>query len=337
MRTSTCCSYTFPVSIDPTNRASRQRGHRQAFVVAAQECAGAGLDAGQERTDAEIAIHDPEIARLGPSAPPRPTGPASCACPSSLGEDIDRHLHRPGHRPPAPCQAAVPRRWCATPAGDAPSLQCSSHPGLSPDSPAATGDSPPARPRRCGGGGAPRVAHQRPGALGLHAVELVVHRRDGDRDLPPRPLRLIRGMTLPKALKTTTLISSNADENSSSRVYCFSVPRPRTQSLRRPRARRRVRAALAASPGSETSRRLGGKTHPVPWHPQSRPSREALSQTSLAIGGANVQRFLGLERRITPDAEAPPNAKRASRPCPSLAAAEAWLMTKSLYEYQLAP
>ena len=49
------------------------------------------------------------------------------------------------------------------------------------------------------------------------------------------------------------------------------------------------------------------------------------------------QRFLGLERRITPDAEAPPNAKRASRPCPSLAAAEAWLMTKSLYEYQLAP
>ena len=48
--------------------------------------------------------------------------------------------------------------------------------------------------------------------------------------------------------------------------------------------------------------------------------------------------FLGLATaQSRPDAEAPPNAKRASRPCPSLAAAEAWLMTKSLYEYQLAP
>ena len=45
------------------------------------------------------------------------------------------------------------------------------------------------------------VAHQRPGGLGLHAVELVVHRRDGDRDLPRRPLRLIRGMDTPKGFE----------------------------------------------------------------------------------------------------------------------------------------
>ena len=38
---------------------------------------------------------------------------------------------------------------------------------------------------------------------------------------------------------------------------------------------------------AQTSRAL------VREHLQSRPSREALSQTSLAIGGANVQRFLG--------------------------------------------
>ena len=189
----------FPGLDRPHEPRRRQRGHRQAFVVAAQECAGAGLDAGQERTDAEIAIHDPEIARLDRRHHLAQQGPFLCV-PVFAREDIDRHLHRRviDHQRLA---------WQRSRGGGAQHLQamlrrCNAVPiqDFHPIArqPRATAplhvlDEVAEVPRG--------VAHQRPGGLGLHAVELVVHRRDGDRDLPRRPLRLIRGMDTPKGFE----------------------------------------------------------------------------------------------------------------------------------------
>ena len=93
-------------------------------------------------------------------------------------------------------------------------------------------------------------------------------------------------------------------------------------------AARRVRAALAASSESEASRLLGGKTHPEPWH---LPSRENLSQTSLAIRGANVQGSFGTAHH-TRRGNPPPNGKRPSGRALLGHAREALPVTKSLCE-----